>query len=60
MYRSNLLKRENKSSLLFKKNSDVYINIQKRNISKIKELVKDPFIILRDNASYHCSQKTKE
>ena len=43
-----------------KKNSDVYINIFKRYIPKIKELVQDPFIIIRDNASYHCSQQTKE
>ena len=41
-------------------NSDVYINILKRYIPKIKELVQDPFIIIRDNASYHCSQQTKE
>ena len=43
-----------------KTNSDVYINILKRYIPKIKELVQDPFIIIRDNASYHCSQQTKE
>ena len=43
-----------------KANSDVYINILKRYIPKIKELVQDPFIIIRDNASYHCSQQTKE
>ena len=36
-----------------KTNSDVYINILKRYIPKIKELVQDPFIIIRDNASYH-------
>ena len=42
-----------------KTNSDVYINILKRYIPKIKELVQDPFII-KDNASYHCSQQTKE
>ena len=29
-------------------------------ISKIKELVQDPFIIIRDNASYYCRQQTKE
>ena len=43
-----------------KTNSDVYINILKRYIPKIKELVQDPFIIIRDNASYHRSQQTKE
>ena len=43
-----------------KTNSDVYINILKRYIPKIKELVQDPFIIIRNNASYHCSQQTKE
>ena len=43
-----------------KTNSDVYINILKRYIPKIKELVQDPFIIIKDNASYHCSQQTKE
>ena len=43
-----------------KTNSDVYINILKRYIPKIKELVQDHFIIIRDNASYHCSQQTKE
>ena len=43
-----------------KTNSDVYINILKRYILKIKELVQDPFIIIRDNTSYHCSQQTKE
>ena len=43
-----------------KTNSDVYINILKRYIPKIKELVQDPFIIVRDNSSYHCSQQTKE
>ena len=43
-----------------KTNSDVYINILKRYIPKIKELVQNPFIIIRDNASYHCSQQTKE
>ena len=43
-----------------KTNSNVYINILKRYIPKIKELVQDPFIIIRDNASYHCSQQTKE
>ena len=43
-----------------KTNSDVYINILKRYIPKFKELVQDPFIIIRDNASYHCSQQTKE
>ena len=41
-------------------NSDAYINILKRYIPKIKELVQDPFIIIRDNASYLCSQQTKE
>ena len=43
-----------------KTNSDVYINILKRYIPKIKELVQDPFVIIRDNASYCCSQQTKE
>ena len=43
-----------------KTNSDVYINMLKRYIPKIKQLVQDPFIIIRDNASYHCSQQTKE
>ena len=43
-----------------KTNSDIYINIQKRYIPKIKEFVQDPFIILRDNVSYHCRQQTKE
>ena len=43
-----------------KTNSDVYINILKRYIPKIRELVQDPFIIIRDNASYHCSQQTKQ
>ena len=38
-----------------KTNSDVYINLLKRYIPKIKELVQDPFIIIRYNASYHCS-----
>ena len=33
-----------------KKNSDVYINIVKRYILEIKELVLDPFIIIKDNA----------
>ena len=36
-------------------NSDVYKNLLKRYIPKIKELVQDPFIIIRYNASYHCS-----
>ena len=43
-----------------KTNSDVYINILKRYIPKIKQLVQDPFIIIRDNELYHCSQQTKE
>ena len=43
-----------------KTNSDVYVNIQKRYIPKIKELVQDPFIIIRNNASYHWSQQTKK
>ena len=43
-----------------KTNSDVYINILKRYIPEIKELVQDPFIIIRYNASYHCSQQTKK
>ena len=43
-----------------KTNSDVYINILKKYILKIKELVQDPLIIIRNNASYHCSQQTKE
>ena len=43
-----------------KTNSYVYINILKRYIPKIKELVQDPFIIIRDNASYHCSKQTKK
>ena len=43
-----------------KTNSDVYINMLKRYIPKIKQLVQDPFIIIRDNASYHWSQQTKE
>ena len=43
-----------------KTNSDVYINILNIYIPKIKELVQDPFIIKSDNASYHCSQQTKE
>ena len=38
-----------------KTNSDIYINLLKRFIPKIKELVQDPFIIIRYNASYHCS-----
>ena len=42
-----------------KTNSDVCINILKRYIPKIKELVQDPFIIIRDNASYHFSQLQK-
>ena len=29
-------------------------------IPKIKELVHNPFIIIRNNTSYHCSQHTKE
>ena len=43
-----------------KTNSDVYINIQKRYIPKIKEFVQNPFIIIRDNASFKCYQQTKE
>ena len=43
-----------------KTNNDIFINILKRYIPKIKDLVQDPFIIIRDNASYHCSQQTKE
>ena len=43
-----------------KTNNDVNINILKKYIPKIKELVQDPFIIIRDNASYHWSQQTKE
>ena len=43
-----------------KSNSDVYINILKRSILKIKELIQDNFIIIRDNVSYDCSQQTKE
>ena len=42
-----------------KTNSDVYINILKRYITKIKELVQDLFIIIRDNASYHLVNKQK-
>ena len=40
-------------------NSDVHINILKRYIPKIKELVQDPFIVIRDNASYHVVNKQK-
>ena len=43
-----------------KTNNDVCIKIQKIYIPNIKELVQDLFIIIRDNASYHCSQQTKE
>ena len=43
-----------------KTNNDVYLNIQKRYNPKIKELVQDLFIIIRDNASFNCSQQTKE
>ena len=43
-----------------KANSDAYINILKRYFPKIKELVQDSFIIIRENASYHCSQQTLE
>ena len=43
-----------------KTNSDDCINILKRYIPKIKELVQDPFIIIKNNASYHCSQQIKE
>ena len=42
-----------------KTNSDVYINILIRYIPKIKEFVQDPFIIIRDNASFHCHQQKK-
>ena len=43
-----------------KTNNDVYINILKRYILKNKELVQDPFIIIKDNSSYHSNQQTKE
>ena len=43
----------------YKKNIVVYINILKRYIPKIKDLVQNP-IIIRVIASYHCSQQTKE
>ena len=56
-----MLLRENRSSFYKDKtNSDIYINILKRYIPKIKEFVQDPVIIIRDNASYHFSQQTKE
>ena len=43
---SNVLLRENRSSFYKDKtNSDIYINILKRYIPKIKEFVQDPFII---------------
>ena len=37
-----------------------FIDEKTRSGLMIKELVQDPFIIIRDNASYHCSQQTKE
>ena len=37
--------------------TDIDLNILKRYIPKIKELVQDSFIIIRHNASYHCNQK---
>ena len=39
-----------------KTNSDVYINILKSYILKIKESVQDLFIIIRDNSLYHYNQ----
>ena len=57
----NLSLRENRSSFYKERTIiDVYINILKRYIPKIKELLQDPFIIIRENASYYYSQQTKE